>query len=528
MATREGFYIEGAEPDSLAESGHAGLRSAMKKDMIIVGAGIAGLATGCYAQLNDYQSSIFEMHSTPGGLCAAWTRKGYTFDLSMHELVGSESGPFHKLWQELGVTENREFYYHDEMFRVEGLTNSLSVCPDPARLLDQLIALSPEDAERSRELVRLVTGPDMMGAVSLKPSELLGISDRLKTLVAVLPHIRTLVRYGKKTFQEFAEGFQDDFLRDAIRFIADAPNWSMPRFPMSAMAGWMSSMLAGSGTASGGSHDVLLRIAEKYQRLGGEIAYGNRVVDVIVENDRAVGIRLDDGSEHRADTIVWAGDGHTVVFDILGGRYLDDTIRAMYERWIPIQPLVNVSLGVARDLSDQPRYLIFEPPEPILIAGEERRWLTLRHRCFDPSMAPAGKSTAEVWYPTSYEYWEGLARDRDRYEEEKRRIANATITALDDRWPGFAADIEVVDVATPATYVRYTGNWKGSPGGWSVTPDNLQAGDSPARSLTGLSNFWMVGQWTAPSTGTIMAALSGRQLIQLLCKGDKRAFVTSA
>ena len=47
----------------------------MNKSMIIVGAGIAGLSTGCYAQMNGYQSTIFEMHSIPGGLCTAWKRK---------------------------------------------------------------------------------------------------------------------------------------------------------------------------------------------------------------------------------------------------------------------------------------------------------------------------------------------------------------------------------------------------------------------------------------------------------------------
>jgi hypothetical protein len=47
------------------------------------------------------------------------------------------------------------------------------------------------------------------------------------------------------------------------------------------------------------------------------------------------------------------------------------------------------------------------------------------------------------------------------------------------------------------------------------------------RTLPGLSDLYMVGQWTAPFTGAIIAALSGRQLIQLLCKQNKTAFVTS-
>jgi hypothetical protein len=54
------------------------------------------------------------MHTGPGGLCTAWKRKGYTFDISMHILVGSKSGPFCRMSQELGVLKDREFFYHDE------------------------------------------------------------------------------------------------------------------------------------------------------------------------------------------------------------------------------------------------------------------------------------------------------------------------------------------------------------------------------------------------------------------------------
>ncbi|MDN5345323.1 MAG: hypothetical protein PWQ18_1437 [Clostridia bacterium] len=47
----------------------------MGQSLIIIGAGIAGLATGCYAQMNGYQSQIFEKHNKPGGLCTAWRRQ---------------------------------------------------------------------------------------------------------------------------------------------------------------------------------------------------------------------------------------------------------------------------------------------------------------------------------------------------------------------------------------------------------------------------------------------------------------------
>ena len=59
------------------------------------------------------------------------------------------------------------------------------------KLLDQLIALSPADAKRPEELVNLLTEPDMMGAVSLKTSELQNIVDKFKMILAVLSHMGT-------------------------------------------------------------------------------------------------------------------------------------------------------------------------------------------------------------------------------------------------------------------------------------------------------------------------------------------------
>jgi phytoene dehydrogenase-like protein len=50
------------------------------KSVIIIGAGIAGLAAGCYARMNGYRTQIFELHDLPGGLCTAWERGGYVFD----------------------------------------------------------------------------------------------------------------------------------------------------------------------------------------------------------------------------------------------------------------------------------------------------------------------------------------------------------------------------------------------------------------------------------------------------------------
>ena len=485
---------------------------------------MAGLSAGCYARMNGYKATILEMHSIPGGLCTAWTRKGYTFDISMHMLTGSKSGAFHEMWQELGVMENRRFHYHNEMCTIESGGRKLSFCTDRQRLEEQMLALSPADAKLSREFVRLVCGPNMMAAASLEPTEMTGVFDNLRLVPAILPFLGTFRRYGKETIQEFAARFQDPFLREAVRMSIDGPGWPMPRFPMVGLAGFYTSAVSEAGAPGGGSQQVVNTIAERFRKLGGEFRYKCRVSGVLVENDRAVGVKLADSSEVRADTVIWAADGHALIFDILGGRYLDDRVRTMYEKWMPVRPVVHVCLGVNRDMSAEPARLTFELEKPIAVAGEERRWLSVINHSFDPTMAPAGKAAVEVWYPCRYEYWQELEKDRPRYDAEKEHIADLTISELDRRWPGFRAQVEVVDVPTPVTYVRYTGNWQASPDGWYITPDNMRT--NPLRILPGLAGLHMAGQWTAPFTGTVMAALTGRQVIQLLCRQDRRRFTT--
>ena len=90
-----------------------------QKSILIIGAGIAGLAAGCYGQMNGYRTQIFELHDLPGGLCTAWERKGYIFDGCIHYLYGSAAGqPFHRLWEELGAVQGRQMIDHSEFMRI--------------------------------------------------------------------------------------------------------------------------------------------------------------------------------------------------------------------------------------------------------------------------------------------------------------------------------------------------------------------------------------------------------------------------
>ena len=75
------------------------------------------------------------------------------------------------------------------------------------------------------------------------------------------------------------------------------------------------------GFVAGGSWDFAMAIADRYTRLGGTVRYKARVASVIVENSRATGVRLDDGTVVPASTVVSCADGHTTIFKMLDGTF---------------------------------------------------------------------------------------------------------------------------------------------------------------------------------------------------------------
>ena len=133
--------------------------------------------------------------------------------------------------------------------------------------------------------------------------------------------------------------------------------------------------------------------------------------------------------------------------------------------------------------------------QPVTIAGEARHRLYVEPFGFDPSLAPPGKSALKVVMATSYAYWEELQRTPERYHEEKQRIAETVIGLLEVRFPGLRQQIEVVDVATPMTTLRFTGNGHGYRSPVTAMVRALFTGRRLSQTLPGLGNFYMVGQW---------------------------------
>lgn len=160
-----------------------------------------------------------------------------------------------------------------------------------------------------------------------------------------------------------------------------------------------------------------------------------------------------------------------------------------------------------------------------MIADKLRDRLPVHIYNQDPTLSPEGKTAMTIMLESDYFYWKKLAEDMSVYVQKKEETAGQIIGLLEQRFPGIADQVEVTDVATPLTFERYTGNWKGSFEGWLITPKNAYTMMKPMpQTVPGLKNFYMCGQWVEPGGGLPTSIMSARRLMKQICKEDGRRF----
>ena len=494
----------------------------MAKSIIIIGAGMGGMAAGIYGQVNGYETQIFELHTKPGGQCASWTRKGYTFDACIHHFFGCRPGPgLYQAWHEMGAMP-RELVSIEECTAVASPDGKMFIdYYDLEKLKETLLKLSPADAKMIGQYVGLIKA-----FANNRVTGVMSSGSRWK-MVKALPWILPMRKWMRSNMRDVAERFSDPFLKRAFALLV----YSVPDMPLFFHLGRHAGGLNGNlKWPVGGAGEFAKSIEKRYLELGGKVHYGSRVEKILVENDKAVGIRLTDGSEHRADVIISNADGRRTILDMLDGNYINEMVRGYCAPLSDETPFaVDICLGVNRDMSREPSSLIMLLAEPVTLGNHKYESIEAQFYGFDKTMAPAGKGTIKVELPASYAYWKKLfSEDREKYKEEKQRVAEQVIGILERHLPGIKEQVEVIDVATLMTWERYMGGSQG----WFTLPNrkmDFSTKEDPSdrkfkTTLPGLSNFYFVGVWSTMAPSLFHNANSGKTIIRRICQKDGKKF----
>ncbi|MEI8086621.1 MAG: NAD(P)/FAD-dependent oxidoreductase [Paludibacter sp.] len=494
----------------------------MSKKVVIIGGGIAGLTAGIYSAMNGFETEIIEMHDVAGGQCTAWERKGYRFDYCLHWLVGTSKGAFNEIWKETNVINSEtviiDHEIHSRILDNDG--NEFIIYTSIDRWEKYLIEMAPEDKKSI-----LIMCADMRKSALIEPftlaPELRSSIDYIKILPQMLPVLNVIRKFGRLTCQEYFDklNFKSQKIKSVLFSLYGNRDFSALAFIF--MLGWFNQKNA--GYIKGGSYPLAQRMVEKYLKLGGKLSYNKKVETIIVEDNLAKGVILKDGNSVQADFVISAADGYSTIFNMLKSKYISKEIDFAYKNWELFTPIVQVSFGVKKFIPSEFPIIINISKELSIGSTELVNGYSVMNYAYDSTMAPDGKTSIVLRYDSPWKLWENM-KDNE-YKTEKKKIKVDATNCIEKIYPGISEFIEVIDVATPLTDVKYTGVKDGAYEGFMPSKNNMMK--SLKMQLPKLQNFYMAGQWLFPGGGLPPSAQTGKWAVQLICKKEKQPFVSN-
>lgn len=497
----------------------------MKKNVQIIGAGIAGLSAASYLVMNGFEVTVLERRSAVGGLCASWQHDDYHLDLCSHWLstFGSAS-VLYRGWNELPPFQALPVSYPDEYLCVENVAGEqIHFFTDVAKLEAELLQKAPEDQERILELANAIRKLQHVELPHTHAPELYSLWQHVKNMGELLPFFGIFNHFGNQTLAEYASTFENPLLQKAI-FHAHHPEQPAIVLPLYLALGNKQAL----GSPAGPSAQLAHQLADFFTGMGGTIRYQCEVTHIRTEDNRAIGVEIADGAFLPSDYVLSAADGYSTLFELLDGKYLNDRLKSLYTEGQAYPSLLLFLLGVRQNLEDWPANLVF-PMKKSLVIDPQTIIDELQVRVFTDTngMAPNGKSLLSIGIETRFfEYWKQLATENPaKLETEKERILRRITAELEMRFGQIAANIDMVDITTPSAIFKFTHHWKGSTLGWMASGDTLLH-PLPLQVPT-LRNGYLCGQWIAVGGGLPAVVLSGRDAAELICAAENRPFTTS-
>lgn len=469
-------------------------------DILIIGGGVAGLSAGIYASISGHRVTICEKHAIPGGNLSGWDRQGYHIDNCIHWLTGTNpAADAYHMWQVLGALGETGIYQPESLYTYVKDGRSLTLWDNLDRLAADMRAASPKDEKEIAaflEAVRLFQG--FLGVAGPGQNE-------KNSLPALIKGAPLLWRYWQSSVQDVAMRFKDPLIRGFFRSFL-GKNFSSLAFVMV-----VATFTGGNGALpKGGSAAMAGRITDRFLSLGGKLLCRQEAVDVKAAPD-GVTVTFADGSVRKADYLIATPDP-AVVFEKLLHLPLPKTLAKQYadpamRRYSAMQTAFACDIEALPFRND----LIFEisPAHREALHGKT---LIAREFSHEPSFAPAGKTVLQTMMfcrENTAKSYLTLAKNREAYAAEKKRLLAHTEAALVEQCPSLAGHLTPLDCWTPATYHRYTGAQVGSFMAFTMAKRHSFAACDNREGCP--DRVILAGQWLHAPGGLPIAASSGRK-----------------
>ena len=217
----------------------------------------------------------------------------------------------------------------------------------------------------------------------------------------------------------------------------------------------------------GGSGAIIDALVRGLEKNGGQLVTSAHVDEVLIEGDRAVGVRLRNGKTVRASEAVISNASLWDTLPLLPDGALPE-LEKEAEETDQCKSFMHLHLGIdAEGLEDVRLHHMIVDSWEKGVEAERNVVLVSIPSAIDPSMAPEGKHVVHAYYPGTepYELWENLERGSPEYEALKKERAEQLWRAVEKAIPGARERCEIEMIGTPKTCARFLRRHRGTYGG---------------------------------------------------------------
>jgi len=490
----------------------------MKKKIIIIGSGFGGLATASRLLSCGHEVEIFEKRNKPGGRAYVYEMDGFKFDGG--PTVITAPFLFDEIFEAAG--KKREDYVelipcnpYYRIFNSEGKKFDYNGNHD--FVLNEIEKWNPKDKRGYTQFLKTTKAIFQKGFVELADQPFLSLWDMIK----VIPDLIKLQSH-KTVYQYISQFIDDDFLRRVFSFhpllVGGNP---FDTTSIYAMIHYLEREW-GVHYAMGGTGTIVDALAKLIREQGGNIHLNTEVNEILIENGKATGVRLNDGTEHHADQIVSNADVAFTYRNLIPEKERSTYTNRKIDRFEYSMSLFVIYFGTKK------RYLDSMLEHHNIILGDRYEGLLsdIFHKKelpddfslylhmptkTDPTLAPDGCEAFYVLSPVPH-----LDSGTD-WTTQAKPYRDAIMNFLEKNYlPDLQENIVTEHHIDPLHFQQTLNSYKGS--AFSIEPTLTQsAWFRPHNKSEDIENLFFVGAGTHPGAGLPGVLSSAKIAEDLIC-----------
>lgn len=440
-----------------------------EKRVAVVGAGLGGLTAASYLSKYGFEVDVFERNSYPGGYACSFVRGRYEFEASLHELSGigpeNNRGNCFRVLDGCDVAEKVEFIPIGEVYK--------SVFPDFTAKIpvgwkgaeEAYVELFPSEKEGIRRLLGDIR--KTYGKMGMAFDEM-SLVDMLTFPLRGFDLIRTTGITAKNAIERY---ITDPKLKSLI-----CNMWGYYGLPPSKLSYQLFSIAHGAyidhgpyhikGTSQALSNAFSDTIEEK----GGRVHLNCGIKKIVVEKGKVVSVITDEGDEIAADYVMCNANPIHVCYDLIGKDHVPTSyLKAIMQGRIAVSTF-NIYMGLdcsaeelglrEHEIFVNDTYDMDEQYRSMASIGKQKYWVLTNYNSADPDFSPKGTSVLVITCLVDGKAW--MRIPPERYVDIKNRMAEIMLEEAEKLLPGLRDHIAVIEVSTPRTNMRFSGNPEGS------------------------------------------------------------------